>query len=60
MSVVIRDVLEEVGFGDDADLNFEDLNELLSSMAWLFLEEFFHFMLVFKQRDGFSRQAPTA
>lgn len=39
MRVVIQEVLQEVDFEQDAELDFE---------------EFFHFMLVFKQRDGFS------
>lgn len=41
MRVVIDEVLQEVDFESDAELDFE---------------EFFHFMLVFKQRDGFSQQ----
>ena len=41
MRVVISEVLKEVDFESDAELDFE---------------EFFHFMLVFKQRDGFSQE----
>ncbi|CAE7217206.1 unnamed protein product [Symbiodinium pilosum] len=41
MRQVIGEVLEEVDFEHDAELDFE---------------EFFHFMLLFKQRDGFSQK----
>eukprot|EP00913_Durusdinium_trenchii_P019740 g18556.t1 len=44
MRVVIQEVLQEVDFEQDAELDFEDR----------IVTEFFHFMLVFKQRDGFS------
>jgi len=41
MRQVMKEVLEEVDFEQDAELDFE---------------EFFHFMLVFKQRDGFNKE----
>ncbi|CAE7546013.1 TNNC2 [Symbiodinium sp. CCMP2592] len=44
MRQVIGEVLEEVDFEHDAELDFE---------------EFFHFMLLFKQRDGFSQKELT-
>lgn len=41
MRKVVREVLEEVDFEADAELDFE---------------EFFYFMLIFRQRDGFTKQ----
>eukprot|EP00438_Fugacium_kawagutii_P005992 Skav210871 [mRNA] locus=scaffold7397:14746:20683:+ [translate_table: standard] len=49
MRVVIQEVLQEVDFESDAELDFEAERYCMTC-------EFFHFMLVFKQRDGFSQQ----